>query len=36
VLDDSKDTVFLTLSFNESYAAGNLFEDITKFAEQLD
>jgi hypothetical protein len=26
----------LTLSFNESYAAGNLFKDITKFAEKLD
>jgi hypothetical protein len=36
VLDDSKDTVLLTLSFNESYAAGNLFKDIPKFAEQLD
>ena len=36
VLDDSKDTVLLTLSFNESCAAGNLFKNITKFAEQLD
>jgi len=35
-IDDSKATVLLTLSFNESYAAGNLFKDITKFAEQLD
>ena len=35
VLNDSKDTVLLTLSFNESYAAGNLFKNITKFAEQL-
>ena len=36
VLDDSKDTVLLTLSFNESYAAGNLFKNIAKFAEKLD
>ena len=36
VLDDSKDTVLLTLSFNESYAAGSLFKGITKFAERLD
>jgi hypothetical protein len=36
VLDDSKDKVLLTLSFNDPYAAGNLFKDITKFAEQLD
>jgi hypothetical protein len=36
MLDDSMDTALLTLSFNESYAAGNLSEDITKFANQLD
>ena len=35
VLDDTKDTVLLTLSFNESYAAGNLFKTIAKFAEKL-
>jgi len=36
VLNDANDTVLLTLSFNESYAAGNLFKDIARFAEKLD
>ena len=36
VLNGRKGMALLTLSFNESYAAGNLFKDITKFAEQLD
>ena len=36
VLNDANDTVLLTLSFNESYAAGNLFKDIAGFAEKLD
>ena len=35
MLDDIKDTVLLTLSFNVSYAAGNLFKDIAKSDEQL-
>ena len=36
VLNDANDTVLLTLSFNELYAAGNLFKDIARFAEKLE
>jgi len=36
VLDDSKDMALLTLSFNESNAAGNLFKNIAKFVEKFD
>lgn len=36
VLDETKNTVLLTISMNEKYKAGNLFNNINKFAEQLD
>lgn len=35
VLDETTDTVLLTISMNENYKAGNLFNNIHKFAEKL-
>ena len=35
VLDETTDTVLLTISLNENYKAGNLFNNIHKFAEKL-
>ena len=35
VLDETTNIVLLTISMNERYEAGNLFGNITKFAEQL-
>ena len=35
MLEDIKDTARLTLAFDVSYAAGNLFKDIAKSDEQL-
>ena len=35
VLDETTNTILLTISMNEAYEAGNLFENISKFAEQL-
>ena len=36
VLDETKNTVLLTISMSEKYKVGNLFNNINKFAEQLD
>ena len=35
VLDETKNTVLLTISMSEKYKAGNLFNNINKFAEKL-
>ena len=35
VLDETTDTVLLTISLNENYKAENLFNNIHKFAEKL-
>ncbi len=35
VLDETTNTVLLTISMNEAYEAGNLFENISKFTERL-
>jgi CubicO group peptidase (beta-lactamase class C family) len=35
VMDEVKNTVLLTISMNEKYKAGNLFNNINKFAERL-
>jgi len=35
VLDQTNDTLLLTISINENYEAGNLFSNIHKFAERL-
>jgi hypothetical protein len=35
VLDETTDTVLLTISLNENYKVGNLFSNIHKFAEKL-
>jgi len=35
VLDQTNDTLLLTISINENYKAGNLFSNIHKFAERL-
>ncbi|WP_438997034.1 hypothetical protein [Candidatus Puniceispirillum sp.] len=35
VLDETTDTVLVTISMNENYKAGNLFNNIHKFAEKL-
>ncbi len=35
VMDEVKDTVLLTISMNEKYKVGNLFNNINKFAERL-